>query len=475
MSSKSAERRVWSIAARLTALYAASAFGLLLLSSVFLFWTLHRDLDRKAGQFLVDKVREIRGIMADHRAGAAALEREIVRETAAPLYWRYYVRTLSRGGDTTIETPGMHAFLPPHVFPAPAERVETAGVGGEWRDPGGRLYVLMAAWAEVDNGPSDGRIIQIGLDISEEDAILGDYRRKMAGVLLAGLAVAAAAGAIVARRGLRPLADITTAASRIGPTHLKEPIGRTRWPRELADLAAVFDAMLARLEDSFTRLSQFSADLAHELRTPVGNLVGEAEVALSRPRTADEYRSVLESNLEEYGRLSRMIDKLLFLARAERDRTPLTKIPLEVHAEVEAVVGFHEAVAAERRIRVTCRGNARIVADQMLFRRAVSNLLSNALDHTPEGGEVEISVEESKHGAVDVSVRDTGCGIAPEHLPWIFDRFYRVESSRSAGPVGTGLGLAIVKSIMHLHQGAAKVESAPGKGTTVVLSFPIAA
>ncbi|MBI2837093.1 MAG: heavy metal sensor histidine kinase [Acidobacteria bacterium] len=472
MSSKSAERRAWSITATLTVLYAASAFGLLLLSSVFLFWTLHTDLDRKTGQFLADKIREVRGIMAEHGAGTAALEREILRETAAPMYWRYYARTVGEAGETTLETPGMDALLPASIFPRPVHTIESTNAGQEWKAADGRLYILMAAWADLDPRRTDQRIIQIGLDVSEEDAIIADYKRKMAGVLLAGVALAATAGAFVARSGLRPLGAIATAAARIEATHLQERIGQTGWPRELSELAAVFDAMLDRLEDSFTRLSQFSADLAHELRTPINNLVGGAEVALTRARTTDEYRSVLESSLEEYGRLSRMIDKLLFLARADRGRAPLMKVPLDARAELEAVVDFHEAVAAERGIQVSCAGTGHLVADQQLFRRAISNLLSNSLNHTPHGGEVEVSVEESEAGAVDVLVRDNGCGIPPEHLPWVFDRFYRVESSRPSQPGGTGLGLAIVRSIMDLHMGVAKIQSEPGKGTTVVLSFP---
>jgi two-component system heavy metal sensor histidine kinase CusS len=461
----------WSLNARLTALYTLSAFALLFVSTVFLFWTLRRDLDRKNGQFVADKVHELRTIINEQSGNADALQREVVRETTVSIYWRYFARVLNADGDTLLETPGMHALLPAAIFPPPSGIISAATRERIQIASDGRAYMLLASDASEPGTRGGPHEIQFALDVTQEDLLLADYRRKMAVVLAFGLVVAAAAGAVVARKGLRPLEQITAAASRIRATRLHERIGERKWPRELAELAAVFDEMLGRLEDSFTRLSQFSADLAHELRTPINNLLGEAGLALSRTRTADEYRQVLESSMEEYNRLAQMIESLLFLARADADRAPLQMKQLNAHAEIEAVCEFYEAVAAEREIEVTCRGEAVLLADQMLFRRALSNLLSNALNHTSPHGHIDLLVDQSTAGVVEVRVTDTGCGIAPEHLPKIFDRFYRVDPSRSQQSRGTGLGLAIVRSIVQLHGGTASIVSEPGKGTTVLLTF----
>jgi two-component system heavy metal sensor histidine kinase CusS len=237
--------------------------------------------------------------------------------------------------------------------------------------------------------------------------------------------------------------------------------------------------MLARLEESFTRLSQFSADLAHELRTPVNNLICAADVALSRSRTPEEYKEVLESGLEEYGRLSRMIDSLLFLARAENPETKVQKVPFDARKEIQSVIDFYEPLSQEEGVDLATAapesntGPVTLKADVDLFRRALSNLISNALHHTPRGGRVTVSARVAG-GGVEVEVADSGCGIGPEHLPRIFDRFYRADRARAHHPEGAGLGLPIVKSILDLHGGTVSVRSQLGKGATFTLRFPAA-
>jgi two-component system heavy metal sensor histidine kinase CusS len=227
--------------------------------------------------------------------------------------------------------------------------------------------------------------------------------------------------------------------------------------------------MLDRLETSFARLSQFSADLAHELRTPIANIRGEAEVALTRSRTLEEYRAVIESTVAECQHLTHIVDNLLFLARSEAAEGHLQCTTFDGRAAVEKIAAFYEPVAEEQKLTINCSGNADFVADEMLFGRAVSNLLENALHHTPAGGTIVISLAD-RAGQSEVSVKDTGSGIAAEHLPRVFDRFYRADPSRSSE--GLGLGLALVKSITDLHGGSATIESEVGRGTTVKLIFP---
>jgi two-component system heavy metal sensor histidine kinase CusS len=228
--------------------------------------------------------------------------------------------------------------------------------------------------------------------------------------------------------------------------------------------------MLKRLDDSFTRLSQFSADLAHELRTPIANIMGEAQVALTRDRTAGEYREIIESTIAECERLSRIVDNLLFVARVDAEREPIEKKRFDARAAAEKIETFYQTIADDRHVAISCSGDGEIYADPDLFERAVANLLDNALRFTPENGSIQIGLSE--HGTnFEVAVSDNGCGIAPGHLPRVFDRFYRAESSR--GSDGAGLGLALVKSIVDLHGGSATIESEIGRGTTVKLLFPL--
>src|SRR4029453_13982588 len=239
-------------------------------------------------------------------------------------------------------------------------------------------------------------------------------------------------------------------------------------PRELQPMAIAFDEMLKRLDDSFTRLSQFSADLAHELRTPIANMLGEAQVALSRDRSSAEYRETIESTIGECERLSGIVDNLLFVARAEGARgrvereglgaggEPVEGKGFDARAAVEKIAAFYETIAEDRHVAIRCSGQGQISADPALFERAVGNLVDNALRFTPENGSIQIALAERTKD-FEVVVSDNGSGIAPEHLPRVFDRFYRAESSR--GSDGAGLGLALVKSIVDLHGGAARIQS----------------
>jgi len=396
---------------------------------------------------------------------------EIEHEAAdSPLI--YYLRVLDADGAVYHQTPRMDDLLPVDRFGPPAQSLP---------DPAHCLhrYVravdslrLLAVQAPL--GPNGDEIwtVQAALDITPDLVLLAAYRLQLLGVLAGGILLATIMGGWLARRSIRPLTQIIHSARQMNASQLHERILSDRWPAELEEMALAFNAMLERLERSFARLSQFAGDLAHELRTPINNLRGEAEVALSRHRSPEEYQQILESSLEEYDRLTRTIDGLLFLARAEHPDTALDRVWFEARAEVDAVRDFYEAMAAEQGVRVNCEGAARVVGDALLFRTAVSNLLANALRHTPRDGEIGLLLRQTEQGGAELRVRDTGLGIPPEHLPRVFDRFYRVDGVRSQAPGNVGLGLAVVQSILRLHGGSARVESVEGKGTTVILDWP---
>ncbi|MHB8347050.1 MAG: heavy metal sensor histidine kinase [Acidiferrobacterales bacterium] len=462
--------RSWSIAGRLTVLYTALVFVMLVLAMLFLFWSLKTNLEKEDHDSLSDEIAVLRLILKEPRGSRISLAQEVKWEQTTGRSGQFYKRVLSPGGRVIMQTADMRALLPVGVFPRPPSALQAEPAHRYLRTGHGKAYLLMAARALVRHGPRTVDL-QAALDVSREEAFIANYREKLLLVLVCGLLLSAAAGYAVARRGLRPLERITGTVERITASQLHARMEPARWPRELRALARAFNDMLDRLADSFTRLAQFSADLAHELRTPVNNLMGEAEVALNKARTAEEYRQVLESSLEEHAHLARTIDSLLFLARADNAELQVKRSCFDARKEVDAVIEYHDAVAQEQGVEVVCHGQAMIDADPLLFRRAVSNLLSNALQYTPRGGRVEVVLSVLDR-SVEVTVRDSGCGIEARHLPYLFQRFYRADPARSRHPEGTGLGLAIVKSIVDLHGGAIRINSAAAQGTTVSLEFP---
>lgn len=460
MSSKPAEPR--SIAWQLVVRFTVAAALLLCCGLGALYWIVVRHAFEEDNEVLADKVAAVRAdLNTPGGINVVTAELRAVRGGERAAYW---VRVLDSTDRILAETPEMAALLPLAVFPP-------VSPGNGSHDPKdfrtqGRLFSLIAASGQIG---AERYTIQVAQDRTADDRFMKQFAALLAIVLALGVAAAAMIALTVTKRGLRPLGEMTRALKRVGPKQLHERVTAVGWPRELQPLAVAFDDMLHRLEDSFVRLSQFSADIAHELRTPIANLRGEAEVAVTRSRSAEEYREVIESMIAECQHLGHIVDNLLFLARTEAAEGHLNRTSFDGRMAVEKIAAFHEPIAEDQKLTIACTGDASFFADEMLFSRAVSNLVENALRHTPAGGSIEISIAQRDAISV-VVVKDTGAGIAAEHLPRVFDRFYRAESSRSSE--GVGLGLALVKSIMDLHGGSATIESMPGKGTAVTLSFP---
>jgi two-component system heavy metal sensor histidine kinase CusS len=459
MFSKRTEPR--SIATQLVLLFTLCAALLLSCSLGLFYWIVVRHAFEEDNAVLADRLAAIRTeLKQPDGINTLAQELRNPRTGETAVYWIRIV-----GPDQTIvtETPGMNRLLPSGVFP-PASALGPRLPADYHTDE--KLFSLLSENESVNGG---AYTVQIAQDRSTDERFREQFRTLLGLVLGVGVIVSAVIAVSVTRRGLRPLAEMRRSLERVQPAHLSERIEPGHWPRELQPLAVSFDDMLGRLEDSFTRLSQFSADLAHELRTPIGNMLGEAQVALTRKRTPDEYRTVIESAAAECERLSGIIDNLLFLARAESAEQQIARSSFNARAVVEKIISFYQTLAEDRNVEIACNGDAEIFADPVLFNRAIGNLIDNALRFTPDNGRIRIAISAGENG-VGISVADTGSGIAPEHLPRVFDRFYRADPSRSSA--GTGLGLALVKSIVDLHGGSAQIDSELGRGTTVALIFP---
>ncbi len=466
--------RSWSISKRLIFLYTITVCLILTFSGFFLDWVLRTDMEREDRQFLAAELQSIRILLREYPNDIQAWKIEIERETyaAASTFIKYYVRISDETGKPIIETPGTAQIVDNSKFP---KAVRTSGTTVDYTKAiscDGKPLLLTSAVVEGYRVGDAERIVQIVLDMSHEAAIINDYRQKVTFVIIAGILVSALLGFLITKTGLKPLMELTRKVQSITPEKLKERVGNRGWPAEISSLANTFDKMLDRLEESFTSLSSFSADLAHEFRTPINNLRGETEVILSKTRTAEEYRQVLMSGLEEYERLSRTIENLLFLARNDSRKSGVSLSPLNVRQEVEEMLEYYDAIREENDITVIVTGNSLVNADKTLFRRALVNVLSNAFQYTPSKGSITVNIDSSSKTYHKIIITDTGIGIEPENLSRIFDRFYRTPKARYLYHQGTGLGFSIVKSVMDLHGGTVTVKSEPDSGTTVLLEFP---
>jgi len=320
-------------------------------------------------------------------------------------------------------------------------------------------------------GPAgEALTVMVGKRLHEREAILASYRLRLYLAVAAGALLAWIIGLLLVRRALTPLRDMADALALIDLRNLHRRLADTAAPLELQAPLQALNGMLARLEQGFERLSQFSADLAHEIRTPLHTLLASTGQALNQPRSSDEYRELLGSNIEEYERLNRMVENLLFLARADHGQRPVHPQAIDLAHLGEELCDYFQLLADERGACLEHSLHGTLNTDLQLLQRALGNLLANAVRHARPGTTVRLSQHDDA-AFVRLCVRNEGDTIAPEHLPKLFDRFFRIDPARTEPGDSGGLGLAIVQSIMTLVNG--KVSASSGDGvTTFTLSFP---
>ena len=338
-----------------------------------------------------------------------------------------------------------------------------------WEDQDGNQVLSASSLMRLASGE---RVrVLLSLDRRDDQALLSAYLRATL-IALPMLLMLIGMGAWgLVQRGLAPLKQFSHVAAQVTTQDLTHRLSIDNLPKELGELAQSINVMLNRLGSGVQQLSQFSDDLAHELRAPLTNLMGKAQVTLSRERSSEEYKAGLESCTEEMERLSRIVSDMLFLAQVSHPAARAGFGTVSLGAQAQRVMELFALSAEDKHVTLNLRGDAWVSGDRLMIQRAISNLLSNAIRHTPEGSSVLLLVETYEQ-SVSLSVGNPGRGIEAHHLPHLFERFYRADSSRTRAEGGTGLGLAIVQSIMHLHQGHADVSSQPGRFTRFNLVFP---
>ncbi|MET4000081.1 heavy metal sensor histidine kinase [Marinobacterium sp. MBR-109] len=450
---------IWprSLSLRLSLLFASISTLVLGGIGFYLYLSLHKEIAWRDDQALLGRLERMHALLDDSASIAALRERPQLYGNMLgnrqSLLW-----ILDADGHTLIEINPVEMSIP-HL-PA-TETIRFTQLDG---DMPARL-----AWLNVSQGERSVTLVA-GKLLDERNQMLSAYRFKLAIALAVGAVLAFILGWLASQRGLRPVRHLASRAARIDTQHLHLRLEEQQQVSELHALTVALNLMLARLENGFSQLSRFCEDLAHEMRTPLSNLMGQTQHTLSRPRTRNEYESLLVSNQEEYERLARMIDNMLFLARTEQPKTSLTVERLSVSDLVEQLSEYFEGMAEDRDLHLVNETIHEVHADRDLLRRALANLIANALRYAASGSSIVIS-SHACEDCVEIRVHNQGPAINAEHLPHLFERFYRCDPSRTEAGDSGGLGLAIVRSITLLHGGSVDVQS-DDTGTCFIISLP---
>ena len=441
-----ARRIAWSVA----------LLGLLLALAVlgFSYLTLSRELDARQRVVLRDKVEQARHLLGQLDDAAAVRDHafQLVELVSGRAELHLAVGLAGRGE-------ALVAFSPQASESLVRLKNDTWEIDSflDWSEQRKRRPMLSLAAAGATRN-HDSMDVVLTVDRSAD-------RQLLRGLLLGSAAAAPFALALVfggafaiAAWGLRPLRRFGEAATRVSTQSLATRIDPAGLPGELHEPAARFNAMLDRLDEGVRRLSDFSGDLAHEIRTPLATLLGRTQVALSQPRSAEQLVDLLAGNVDELQRLSRLVGDMLFLAQADHAGRALDLGEFDLADEARTVADFLQPLAEERGVTIAVDGSARLAADRGLVQRAIGNLLTNAIRHCDARSEVRLACAE-ECGTARIDVLNHGELLAAEHLPRLFDRFYRIDDSRARDSGGSGLGLAIVAAIMKLHGGEVRVEN----------------
>jgi len=397
---------------------------------------------------------------------AAGQPAEGLAKAPAAFHEAYLLRILALDGTTLAQSPGLDARPLPALRPGAVDE-PTSHVSIRL----GTLGACRVVTRAVDSSRGR-RIVQIATPLRAYERELADLRAVLWTILPAGLAVATTGGYWLVGRALAPVGRMTEAARRISAANLGDRIEVANAGDELGRLGETLNAMLDRLDRAFIATRRFTADAAHELKTPLASIRAEAEVSLLALRTSDDYQETLRSIVEETERLTRLAERLLVLSREDSgSNLPRLKFRLGEAVQAAADKAGESASRAGLSLRVESLPIIAVEGDQDLLRQVFENLLENAVKYTAAGGTVIVR-GDCVDGRALVEVRDTGIGIPGDALPHVFDRFFRVDVSRSRQTGGTGLGLSIVKAVVERHGGTTEALSVPGRGSTFRVILP---
>jgi len=460
------QRRHYSLTLRLALIFALLAFALLATLGVALYRELERELIMRDDAALIYRIDQLRNLLNDsNTVDLIKTKPELFQNMLGN---RESVLSIAAPGQQPLLTVNPSNIDLPPVPPVPKNHELTFADVHHFPGINGVPFATIAA--SIDSGDLGSLQVTTGRLMTERTAVLASYRLSV--YILASIAaiILAVVGYLLVHRGLLPLRRLARHALGIGVGNLAERLDSHGAPKELLPMIDAFNTMLERLAKGFVQLGQVSTDMAHELRTPINNLLGETQVALQQHRSIESYQQLLASNVEELERLARMLDNMLFLARTDPASALRQRQELNAADEVERIAEYFEGLAGDVDIRIRAEGDGVIWAEPMLLRRALANLCANAIKYGAPSTELVIQAIPDDEG-IHLRVSNYGETIDAEHLPRLFERFYRVDESRERSAQSNGLGLSIVATIMQLHNGQYSVSSQAGV-TCFDLFFP---
>jgi len=456
-----------SLAVRVTLLCGFIAFAMTSMLGAYFFFFARTAINAHADDQLINRAEHFRRLVGDARTIQDLRDRSLLFE--ALLGATTDVLILRRAGEVPfVEVNPDRVAVPAAVMLAPAGRQMVA------QDVLRTTNHPQMHWVRgLARSGQDGQLVEVvaGHPLESEMRMIGESRSQIVRSTLMSIVASALLVYVALRHGLRPLRRVADQAAQIHPINLAIRFPEHDAPRELKEMVTVFNAMLDRIAQGYERLSQFSADLAHEIRTPVGALIGQTQVALNRVRTPTEYQQVLESNLEELNRLRLIVDDILFLARADHSELDIERTTLAMADELQGIADYFEGPADEAGLRFSVQASGSVRANAPLARRAIHNLVVNALRYSAINTTVRLIGTQHESGSI-IAVENDGMPIAAEQLERLFDRFYRADATRDRPAESSGLGLAIVKAIMAIHHGEARVSCSPSGTIRFELHFP---
>jgi two-component system, OmpR family, heavy metal sensor histidine kinase CusS len=464
---------VWrsrSLVVRITCLFALIVCAVVSMVGGSLYHATSATLSTRADFQLIGRVEHFRSLLHDLYTIKEIEARPKLFETM--LGDRQDVIIFQRPGVPPFINVNPENMPLPPLVPVPVQRAVNLDALYEGTRADGVRMRWVAAQARVGDS---GEVIEIiaAHVMTQEAHVLSAYLVRVWITVVVAVLITALLAWWVSSRGLAPLRKMADKAAEITPNTLSARLDVKNTPTELQSLAVSFNAMLDRLSSGYERLLQFSADLAHEVRTPIGVLIGQTQVTLAHTRNESEYKSVLESNLEELERLGRIAQNILFLAQADHDRQEIERATLSIPEQLETIATYFEGLADERNLSFDVQAEGEMFANAIMSRRAISNVVVNAVRYAEPGTTIRLTGSEDAQGA-HIVIGNQGKFVSPEELGRLFDRFYRGDAARSEFTESSGLGLAIVEAIMRLHGGSASASCSADGWIEFTLRFAAA-
>jgi heavy metal sensor kinase len=457
---------------KITLWYVFTFFISVLIIFGFLYLRLKHQLIKEIDRVLHDEANELAEILSQDLKGFQALK-DFESVVTARTYYPVYFRISNRDGSLLYVSRNFD-----EIGYSDRDKVMSTVMKGResWEEvnPPGRRRAFRIISIPAPREGKPNYVVQVATHLRFVRKSLSHFKGNMLAAFPILLILGSLGGWILARRSLSPISYIVSKARSITSNNLNERLAARGTDDEMDHLIWTINEMIGRLENSFKRISEFTADASHELKTPLCALRGEAEVLLSRERAPEEYQEGLAHFVERFDYLNRLINDLITLSRFDSSQLELERIPIRLDLLIKDICSLFQVLAEQKKITLEMNSNQEImvVGDRARLQQLFTNLIDNAIKFTPEGGAIWVTVERN-NGAIKVNIKDNGIGIPVEEQEKVFKRFYRVDKSRSRETGGVGLGLSIAEQIAQAHQGKIEVKSELNRGSTFTVHFPI--